>query len=200
MTLFQMWEKVKQHFPDVGMTQFKIDVNKAYKQFCHETRIYKQTNRYNFTTGVVSFTLTDEFPDIDGSLIIQIDYYNSSDKSPYQTAVPTFSIVNGELKFYSFFGEEITTLDGSLSYANFTYTAVPDDMLVDTDEPVIDAQYHSALVDYVLADYYSAFSVTQGITKEGVTLIGKDFKSAQWFKTEYKQLELSAKRKANETI
>ena len=43
MTLLQLIESVRQHFPNIGRKQIVIDINSVYRRFAHETRLLKKS-------------------------------------------------------------------------------------------------------------------------------------------------------------
>ena len=194
MTVFQMLEKVQKHFPKVGLTEFLIDLNKAYKYFCHETRLLKRIDSWTPEENVISFTLTDVFSDIDG--VTRIDTL-SNDKFVSTEDTLQYNIESGVIRFFDYKGNQINSITGG-DEVKFYYYAVPDDLTSNTDEPEIDSQFHDALVSKVLADYYSSTQTVVAIKADGTQILGKEWQSADKFELKYKQLEIAGKRKANE--
>lgn len=196
MTVFQMLEKVQKQFPQIGFTEFLIDLNSVYKTFCHETRILKKYESYTPIANTISFILSDEFPDIDGNLVYRIDCLSAGEFVSTSSSLQ-YNIDTGVITFFDYTGEQITTI-ADIDEIKFYYVAIPDDLINNTDEPEIDSQFHQALLYALLEQYYATYTVTTGITKDGTQLIGKDLQSANYYAGKYKQLELVAKRKANE--
>ena len=196
MTLFQMFEQNKQHFPNVGLTQFTKDVNLAQRYFAHDTRILVKQANLTIVSNTVEYTLSTEFSDIDGELVKEILFKDSNGELLDSSDTLKFTITNGKIRFYDYYGDSITTIPSSISTITFIYVYVPTDLSNDTDEPVLDDQFHDALLYRVLMKYYVTFPMTQVIN--GQTIISISTSTSKYFHDLYKELELSAKRKANE--
>lgn len=84
MTQQQMIEMVRQHHPEIGITQVRLWLNQAIEEFCRKTMIIKDvdtsltsvtdTRWYDIPTGVLGITSLD----FDGYTIPRI--YNRPEK------------------------------------------------------------------------------------------------------------------------
>lgn len=196
MTGYQLWEECQQHFPNVGITQFLKDANLVYKNFCHETRILVKQANLTVVTNTVEYTLVTEFTDIDGELVKEIQFKDSTGELVDETETLKFSITNGKIRFYDYYGNAITTIPSSLT-VTFIYVYIPTD-LIETTSPVFDSQFHPALLNGVLKKYYATFPTIAKQFQDGSSGSVKDLASAGFWGAEYKVLEIAGKRKANE--
>ena len=119
MTLYQIWEECQQHFPNVGFTQFAKDYNKVYKLFCHETRLTVKQANLTVVANTVEYTLATEFTDIDGALVKEILFKDSNGELLDKSDTLKFTIINGKIRFYDFYGNAITTIPTTISTITF---------------------------------------------------------------------------------
>lgn len=199
MTLFQMWEEVQQHFPNVGKTQFTFDLNKVYKHFAHETRLLVKQADLTIVDDTVEYTLATEFTDIDGELVKEILFKDSDGEFVDEHSVLTFRIINGKIRFYNYKGESISEIPtDEISTITFFYVYVPTELSTDAGTPVLDTQFHDALVYKVLDKYYATYPSVTRQFQDGSIAQTRDLSTAQYFGMKYKELEIAGKRKANE--
>lgn len=199
MTLFQMYEECKEHFPNIGITQFTKDLNKVYKHFAHETRLLVKQANLTIVANTVEYTLATAFTDIDGELVKEILFKDIDGEFVSEHSVLTFRITNGKIRFYTYKGEsmsEISTDD--ISTITFVYVYVPTELSTDAGSPVLDTQFHDALLYGVLEKYYATYPSVQRQFQDGSVAQTRDLQTASYFKVKYKELELAGKKKANE--
>lgn len=199
MTVLQLVEQIQQHFPKVGRTQILLDLNIANKKFAHETRLLVKQADLSIVPNTVEYTLAVEFPDIDRTIIKDVLFKDSNGNLVPKTSELKFTIINGKIKFYDFYGGDISAIPtGDISTITFVYVYVPATLVNDQDEPEIEEQFHDALMFNVLGKYYSTFPTTTIIQGQPVVMVNSNL--ANHFRGLYKELELYGKRKANETI
>jgi hypothetical protein len=197
MTGYELWQECSQHFPNVGITQFLIDYNKEYKKFSHETRLPVKQANLTVVANTVQYTLATEFSDIDGELVKEILFKDSTGELVEKTQTLKFSITNGVIRFYDFYKGIITTIPSEISTITFVYIYIPAD-ITETTSPVFEDQFHLAPLNAVLKKYYATFPTINRQFQDGSTAQTKDLASASFWGTEYKFLELAGKRAANE--
>lgn len=197
MTLLQIIENIKQHFPDVGRKQMVIDINSVYFKFAHETRLLKKSADLTIATNTVAYTLATEFTDMDGELITKIEYKDSGGDLVDDTDTLKHEINTGVITFYDYYGDVISSVTTDhIASATFHYVYVPTVLEDDSDEPLIDTQYHDALVYGVLTKYYSTFPTVMVVQDQVIRQVNLNL--ANHFRGMYKELEISGRRKANE--
>lgn len=198
MTLLQLIEEIQQHFPDVGRKQIVKDLNKAYKLFCHTTRLPVKQGNLTIVSNTVEYDLMTEFTDLD--FIKAILFKDSDDAVVDKTTELQFTILNKKIKFYDFYGTSITSISSDVAIITFIYVYVPEDLEEDSDEPVIGVEFHDALIYKVLEKYYLTFFTITKQSGDNSVMRVKDFNSAQAFAGKYKELEIEGKKTANSII
>lgn len=198
MTLLQLIEEIRQHFPEVVRKEIVKDLNKAYKYFCHETRLTVKQADLTITTNTVEYDLLTEFPDLD---FIKAIIFKDSEGNPVsKTSELQFTILNKKIKFYDFLGGDLGAIPSEIATITFIYVYQPEDLEDDADEPIIDAKFHDALIYRVLEKYYLTFPTVVRQLPDQSIVKTKDFTSAQAFASKYKELEISGKKEANSII
>lgn len=199
MTLFQMYEECREHFPNIGITQFTKDLNKIYKHFAHETRLLMKQANLTITANTVEYTLVTAFTDIDGELVKEILFKDSDGEFVSEHSVLTFKITNGKIRFYNYKGESLSSIPtDDISTITFVYVYVPTELSTDAGSPVLDSQFHDALLYGVLEKYYLTYPTVTRQFQDGSMAQTKDLQTASYLKGKYKELEVAGKRKANE--
>ena len=153
-----MFENIQDHFPQVGWIRFKIDVNDANKDYCHKTQLLRKSADLSFTSTTISYTLADEFTDMDKEMIVAIRFYDSDGDLVGLGDTLTWTVVNGVLIFYNYKGDVISSISG-VTTITFDYVYVPDTLTAESDESEIPSQFHDALIHNLLSKYYSKFKV-----------------------------------------
>lgn len=198
MKLLELIEEIRQHFPEVIRKEIVKDLNKAYKYFCHETRLTVKQSDLTIVANTVEYDLPTEFSDLD--FIKAIIFKDSSGNVIDKTSELQFTIINKKIKFYDFYGSSITAIPSDIATITFVYVYEPEDLEDDADEPSINDKFHDALIYKVLEKYYLTFpTITRQLPDQSI-IKTKDFASAQAFGGKYKELELSGKKEANSII
>ena len=178
MTLINMREIVQTVFPDKGETEINLLLNNAYKDFCHESGIYRLSEDISIVGGAITYPLAScATKAIDEVLSIVCKGTNGE---PLANA-PRFRIDAGNLVFYSYSDEVLTTLPTDVTYVNITYKAIPT-ALTNADEPVFDVAYHEALTVKVMQQLSARI---------------KDLQSALYYSHEYDKMLMRATKRAN---
>tara|TARA_R100000664_G_scaffold23075_1_gene32635 strand:+ start:1186 stop:1449 length:264 start_codon:yes stop_codon:yes gene_type:complete len=64
MTQKQLIETVKQHHPNLGETQIRIFLNKAYDEFCRKTKMLKTMYTFTSVANQRFYELSDDIIEI----------------------------------------------------------------------------------------------------------------------------------------
>ena len=103
-------------------------------------------------------------------------------------AVDKYSIViekDKTIRFYDYYGEEITDFDSAVAYMSIEFVKNPDVLtVVSTSVPEIQAEYHEALAHYVISDLY--------MTRTDMPMIDR-LQASKHYKNLYDEYESKAK-------
>lgn len=181
MTFQHMQELVKMNFAETPLTMIQSLLNSAYKEFAHDSRIltyrediYNNSSQvtYTFTTG------TDFTYPVDQ--IIRVECLSSANEPVDEP--PQFVIEDGQLRFYSYNGEVLTSMPSDVAKIYVRYSYIPADLSTDISSPAIPTEYHQAIVDRVLQQLNAARG---------------NYTGAQYHQGEYYKLFIKAAQRAN---
>ena len=125
MTIAQIVELCQIEVPQAGETLILSILNGKIKELAHESEIYKKVDDINIVANTVEYTLATEFADIDGEMILKVNFLDSNGeqvKSIYQLK---YDIFEGKIRFYSYTGITLQEILSAISTIRIQYVAVP---------------------------------------------------------------------------
>lgn len=188
MTLKQILETIQEIFPKIGWTQFVIDANSVYKDYCRETEILTKSDDLSFTTTTTSYTLADEFTDMDGEKITNIEFKDSSGDLVERSYRLTWEVADGVLTFYNYKGSDIDSI-ANITTITFHYVYVPTSLSGESDEPAVPKELISeAIIEGLYKKYYLRYP-TDTLDRQGNVVTTVNLGLAREHEKEYKILE-----------
>ena len=186
MTFLNMREIILSAFPQYPDTLVKLDLNSGYKDFCSRTGLPRKS--YNIAlTSNTSYTLNS---DVDK--VYQVEVLDSN--SQYIDDI-SWSIDNRIIYFYDTYGSQLSSMDDDVDSVTVYYHAIPADLSADSSEPLIEDQFHYALIEYVFAKYYRrngdfnnakfAMQTYEQLVKEGKQLCNSNGSTVHSLSTDY---------------
>jgi len=186
MTFYQMQEIVRSAFPEYPLTLIKLDLNSGYKDFCSKTGLPRKSYNVALTSNT-SYTLNS---DVDK--VYQVEVLNSD--SQYIDDI-SWDIDNKIIYFYDTYGSQLSSMDDDVDSVTIYYHAIPTDLSTDSGEPLLEDQFHYALVEYVFAKYYRrkgdfnnakfAWQTYEQLVKEGKQLCNSNGSTVHSLSTDY---------------
>jgi hypothetical protein len=195
MTVHQIWEEVKMHFPDTPFNYVLMKANEVQGVFVQETECIKATlsctassnqlivaSPYTQTlTSSDSNALTFAFPT--RALFISEILFRNSDGEYIDNGL-TYKIDLDKLMFGDSEGEMISTFPSDITTIELVCILTPATLTASTDTPSIPSRFHQAITYGILRSMY-------GIGKTAL------LQNAGWYRSEYERLRLEARRYAN---
>jgi hypothetical protein len=198
MTILQIVELVKEEIPQAGHTQILAELNQVIADFAHETRIYKRTGAITIVTNTVSYTLSTEMTDIDGELITEVYFKDSTGELVDETDTLKYSVINGVIRFYDYYRQPLTSISDDVTTITTVYVAKVTTKTISDTLTEIPSQFHQGLLDGTLARLYKRYSTIERQFPDGSKALTKDLNTAQYNQALYEKCRLAGKRYANE--
>jgi len=200
MTILQILELCKEEIPQAGHTQILAELNQVIADFTHETRIYKRTGSITIVANTVAYTLSTEMTDIDGELILDVYFKDSTGELVDETDTLKYSVINGVIRFYDYYREAITSIDDGVSTISTVYVAKVSTKTASDTITEIPVQFHQGLLDGTLARLYKRYPTIERVYPDGSKALTKDLQIAQYNQGLYEKSRLAGKKYANEYV
>jgi hypothetical protein len=176
MTLQQIVEKVRRLVPDLSQVEITLDTNRAYSEFCQESRCLIG---YVYMDVDAEETVYDLPQTVDVVKNVRlVDALGNTLK----TSCAKMDLNHRSVTFTSASGEELAVMPKGAVQIEFQCVLVPDPLSELEERPLIKDQFHDALVAKVL--------------EEHLALAG-NFKGALYYQGVWKERLKQAKRYAN---
>jgi hypothetical protein len=191
MTFYQLIQEVSQLFPDVKHTQIKLDLNKKYLEFAHQSRIVKDEYNETLSTTTAQYALASDVDEV-----YDIGFYDANGDPVDAIYTLKWNIDNKSIQFYDYYKDYIDAIE-NITTLTYYYYKIPDELVEDTDEPDFPSNFHDAIVWGVLEEYFAKFPSLEKIGQDGSVTKIRDFTSAQYWGMKYKAMILDGKRYSN---
>ena len=199
MTIYQIYEMCQIETPQASQTMIVELINQKIKEFCHRTEIYKQQNDLTIVSNTVSYTLSTEFTDIDGEMVREVIFKDSSGVIVRETQTLKFDITKGVVTFYDYYGNPITGIPSEIATITFIYVAVPSTKAITDSLTEIDSQFHEQVRSGVMEKLYKLYPTVEKKFTDGSTVMLKDVQMIQLSISEFEKGILRGTRFANST-
>lgn len=190
MTFQNIFEQIFQIFPELGETQIKMDINSAYLDYCNKTELLSNYYEETPQIGVVSYYLPD-----DVNAIYDVKFFDVNGKELTGSNTLKFSIDQGAITFYNYFGSDIQEIPSNIGKIVYYYTATPSKLIDDSQSPLVPDEFHSALVSGVLKDYFAKFKIDK-VMQDGNIIKMIDLNVASYHDREYQKKVIEGKKYA----
>jgi len=194
MTIFNMVELCKVEVPKASETMIVALLNEKIKLFAHESEIYKNTGDITIVADTVEYTLATEFSDIDGEMVVSVNFLDSNREQVADIYQLKFDISKGKIRFYSYINTSITSIPSQIIHIEIQYVAVPPNKTVDDALTEIDSQFHDGIRSGVASVLYSLYPTIDKILPDGSVLKLKDMTMMKYHENNYNTKLHNAKR------
>ena len=191
MTTQTIVEAVLQHFPNLGITDILIEIDRVQKLLASETESLT-------TTGQLSSPSTNTVWDLPSNckIVTGIEMYDSDDMELYLTdddVLLTYEIINETIAFYSLEEESLTGLPSAIDSIYIDYIKIPTTIDAEDDTLELAEQLHQGILSGVLQNLYARIPSLP--TPDGLI---RDFRSVTYWRGEYDRYRIIGKRLAND--
>ena len=185
-----MVERIREIFPNVPEKEVLIDINTEQLNFARETRYLEATSSMleDITSNIV-FALPADFNDL-----MDISFYDINGNPLYKETLNLTYTLNGGSIYFIGTHCNISVMPGNIAYIFLDYHKKPTTITHIGSVFSIDDEYVDAIYYAVMGTYYIRYEVN--VLVQGGVVRGKDWKGAQFCKTESDKLRLQAKKYA----
>lgn len=129
-------------------------INEGYRKFVSKSRLLKKTSTVLTTALTATYTLPAKMFDV-----VKVLYYSGTnfwkiDKLQYDEVLYAKNLTGSPVAYLPSYGERTFTMYPTPTYSNetieFLGVFMPDDLVNETDTPIVPENYHYALVDYAV--------------------------------------------------
>ncbi len=195
MTTLQIYESIKQIFPQLLEPQIIAEMNNAQDKFARRTHILRAVGDLQTLTTKVSWDLISGFVKLH-----EVELYSSTGiiLRKEDESINHF-IDGGKIIFYDTSStQKITTIPTSISYIWVRYSHLPTALVTVATALTIDTQFTEAVLAGALETFYGRIPVAIGTDNAGNVVNAINLRVVGYWRSKFKEIEKDARRWIND--